>query len=84
MEQDDRNGRSSRLIDAEQFLRVSEALKGSFARLEKAALPDSARQRWKRRLIALTELAKEDLDRAERECDRCQADFQRMVGGSRR
>ncbi len=79
----DQSAHSSRLIDAEQFLRVTDSLKDSFARLEAAVLSDAARQRWQRRLLALTELAKEDLDRAEREVDRYRADFQREVGRGR-
>jgi hypothetical protein len=75
------SGRDGGMVDAEQFMRVSEALRVSFARLASASLTDSSRQRWQRRLIAVTNVAKHDLTRAEEQCQRFQADFEREVGG---
>lgn len=65
------------LVDAEQFLRVSAALKRTFATLDQSPMPEPARQRWQRRLIAITDLAKHDLDRAEQQYERFRADLDR-------
>lgn len=75
--------RSQGLVDAEQFLRVSEALKRGFAEISTADLPAVARDRWQRRLIAITNLAKHDLDRAERQVHAFLADLEGELGGAR-
>jgi hypothetical protein len=68
------------MMDALLFLRVSDALKEGFARLEAADLPASARDRWRRRLLAITSGAKRDLADAEEQYGRFRADFDREVG----
>lgn len=83
MEEGDRRSGTDGMVDAEHFLRVSDALRQGFARLAAAPLPDAARQRWRRRLLAITDVAKHDLGRAEAECARFDADFAREVGGGR-
>lgn len=80
---DDRDDRPQGLMDAHQFLRVSDALKEGFARLGAADLPAPARDRWQRRLLTITNLAKHDLDRAERQYARFHEDFDREVGPRR-
>ncbi len=67
------------LVDADRFMRVSEGLKQALADLGRAQLTDSQRARWQRRLLAITNAAKEDLAAAERRLEAYQADFSRQV-----
>lgn len=77
---EDGTDRRHGLVDAAQFLRVSDGLKEAFAELGAAGLPPAARERWQRRLLSITNLAKHDLDRAERQFQRFRADFAREHG----
>jgi hypothetical protein len=69
------------MVDATQFLRFSDALRDDFAALASASLSASSRERWQRRLIAITNLAKRDLDRAEAQHARFREDLARELGG---
>ena len=64
-------------VDAELFLAVSVRLKTAFGSLRDAQLPPARRARWQSRLLAITDAAKEDLQRAARELDRYEDDFTR-------
>jgi hypothetical protein len=69
-----------RPVDAGQLLRFSESLREGFALLAQADIRDASRERWQRRLIAITNAAKRDLDRAEEQYARYREDFDREVG----
>jgi hypothetical protein len=68
------------LVDAQQFIRVSDGLKLAFGDLAAAELGPGARERWQRRLLAITNLAKHDLDRAEGQLQRLRDDLDRELG----
>jgi hypothetical protein len=72
---DDHSG----VIDAEQFMRVSTALRDCWSQLEGAKMSADSRGRWQRRLIAVTNVAKHDLTRAEAQLTRLRADLAREV-----
>lgn len=57
-------GQSGGQLDAEAFLRLSEGLRSAFAEVTGAKLSGEEGARWQRRLIAVTTLAKRDLDGA--------------------
>lgn len=69
------------LVDAARFLRVSEGLRAAFAEVNEAGLDDAVRERWQRRLIAITNVAKRDLGRAEEQLSRFFEDFRAQRGG---
>jgi hypothetical protein len=71
-----------RMVDAAAFMRVSDALKDGFAKLAAADLPEPSRMRWQRRLLAITNVAKHDLHRAEEQYGRFVDDFTREVQGA--
>jgi uncharacterized NAD(P)/FAD-binding protein YdhS len=80
--EDDRSQRGG-MVDAAQFLRFSDALRADFAALAEAALPASSRERWQRRLLAITNLAKHDLDRAVDQHERFRGDLHTELGIAR-
>jgi hypothetical protein len=67
------------MVSTEQFIRVSQGLKQAYAALHAAALPYAQRQRWQRRLIAITDTATRDLGGAEAELQQFQADWARIT-----
>jgi hypothetical protein len=81
---DDEGTQGAGMVDAEQFLRFSEALREDFATLADAGVAPASRERWQRRLIAITNLAKHDLDRAEAQHDRFRRDLSRELGSGGR
>ncbi len=78
--EDEHESTASGLVDADQFLRFSESLKQGFARLGRVGRGDAAHERWQRRLLAITNVAKHDLDRAESQYERFREDFDREFG----
>lgn len=77
---DEDDTRDGGMVDAAQFMRFSDGLKQSFERLGEASVTDAARQRWQRRLLAITTTAQRDLDRAEKQFARFRTDFDREFG----
>jgi hypothetical protein len=67
-------------VDAELFMRVSCGLKAALAAVGAADLPRDKRGRWQRRLVAITNTAKQDLGRAEAQIERFHVDWAREVG----
>jgi hypothetical protein len=63
-------------------LRLSDGLKEAFAGLAGADLGPEDRQRWHRRLLAVTNLAKHDVGRAEARLDRLRDDLARDLGSA--
>lgn len=68
------------LLDAARFMRVSEGLRAAYARIGQTEMEAAAKERWHRRLIAITNVAKRDLTRAEEQLERFHADFTERTG----
>jgi hypothetical protein len=66
------------MVDAEQFMRVSQGLKEALAALGAADLGSGQRGRWQRRLMAITETATRDLAGAEMQLERFRTDWSRL------
>lgn len=62
-------------MDAEAFLRLSEGLRVAFAEVTGARLSADEGARWQRRLIAVTTVAKRDLENALQMLERFQRDW---------
>jgi hypothetical protein len=69
------------LLDAAHFLRVSDGLRDAFAEVNGADIDAATKERWQRRLIAITTVAKRDLGRAEEQLSRFREDFRAQGGG---
>lgn len=65
-------------VDANAFMRLSDALREAFAELTAAGLAGEDAARWQRRLIAITNTAKRDLDRALEQMERFRQDWRRV------
>jgi hypothetical protein len=63
--------------------RLADTLREAFHVLQEADLDVAERQRWQRRLIAITDAAKHDVQRAEVRIERFRLDFSRAVTGPR-
>lgn len=63
--------------DPEQAERLSAALRDTFAMLAAAPLPPEDKGRWQQRLIAITNSAKRDLQRADASLRRFLAEWER-------
>lgn len=68
------------MLSAEQFIRVSRGLKEAYAALGAADLPVAQRERWQRRLMAITDTATRDLGGAEIQLQQFLADWARVTG----
>jgi hypothetical protein len=62
-------------VDATAFLRLSDGLRIAFAEVAGAKLNGDERARWQRRLIAVTTVAKRDLDDALEMLERFERDW---------
>lgn len=67
------------LVDADRFLVLTDRLREVRERLEAAKVSTEQKARWHRRLIAITNAAKEDLARADDQLTRFTADLDRQL-----
>ena len=67
------------LVDARRFLEVTAQLRELYARVDGARVSTEQKGRWHRRLIAITDAAKDDLDRAEGQLLRFSAELDRHL-----
>lgn len=68
------------LVDARRFLEVTTKLHDLYSRVDGARVSADQKGRWQRRLIAITDAAKDDLDRAEGQLLRFSAELDRHLG----
>lgn len=66
-------------IDAVRFVALTEGLHAAFARVAAAKLETRQRERWHRRLAAISDTARRDLGGAQAELDRYHEDWSREV-----
>lgn len=71
----------ARHVDARLFVALSGRLKDAFGRLGGIHLSAQQRDRWRNRLIAITDAAHDDLVAAARQLDDYEADFDREAVG---
>ena len=69
----------SSLVDARRFLEVTGQLRDLYARVDGARVSAEQKGRWHRRLIAITDAARDDLDRAEGQLVRFSAELDRHL-----
>lgn len=67
------------LVDARRFLELTEQLRELYDRVDAAKVSAEQKGRWHRRLIAITDSAKDDLDRAEGHLVRFTAELDRHL-----
>lgn len=67
------------LVDARRFLELTAQLRDLYARVDGARVSTEQKGRWHRRLIAITDAAREDLDRAEGQLVRFSAELDRHL-----
>lgn len=67
------------MVDADDFLAFTERLRAAHHRVDEAKVSDERRARWQRRLLAITDAARADLDRAEEQLGRFEADLDRRL-----
>lgn len=67
------------LIDVRRFLDVTERLRDLYDRVDSAKASAEQKGRWHRRLIAITNSAKDDLERAEGQLVRFTAELDRHL-----
>lgn len=68
------------MVDADRLLELTERLHEAHARIDDSSLPPEHRSRWQRRLIAITETAHRDLERAELQLLRFDHELDRHLG----
>lgn len=69
----------SSLVDARRFLDVTARLRDLYDRVDAAKASVEQKGRWHRRLIAITNAARDDLDRAEGQLVRFSAELDRHL-----
>lgn len=67
------------MLDAERFLALTGRLKEAYRRMDSSRLPDHRRRSWSRRMTGIAQTAREDLDRAERQLERLEAEMHRHL-----
>lgn len=67
------------MVDAERFLALRRRLEVAHKRIDGSDVPDHRRGSWTRRIVAIAETAQGDLDRAERQLERLEADLDRHL-----
>lgn len=67
------------LVDARRFLDLTERLRELYDRVDAAKASTEQKGRWHRRLIAITDSARDDLDRAEGQLVRFTAELDRHL-----
>ncbi len=72
-------GVESSLVDARRFLELTAQLRELYDRVDAAKVSPEQKSRWHRRLIAITDSAKDDLDRAEGHLLRFTAELDRHL-----
>lgn len=69
----------SSLLDARRFLELTEHLRDLYDRVDTAKVSAEQKGRWHRRLIAITDAARDDMDRAEGQLVRFTAELDRHL-----
>lgn len=69
----------SSLLDARRFLDLTEQLRELYDRVDAAKASAEQKGRWHRRLIAITDAARDDMDRAEGQLVRFTAELDRHL-----
>lgn len=69
----------SSLLDARRFLALTEQLRDLYDRVDDAKVSADQKGRWHRRLIAITDAARDDMDRAEGQLVRFTAELDRHL-----
>lgn len=75
----DGNDVESGLLDARRFLDLTAQLRELYERVDGAKASAEQKGRWHRRLIAITDAAREDMDRAEGQLVRFTAELDRHL-----
>lgn len=68
------------MVDAERFLALTERLREAYRRMDGSSLPDHRRSSWSRRMTGIAQTARENLEQAERQLERLEAEMQRHLG----
>ncbi|HEX2029022.1 MAG TPA: hypothetical protein VHF25_13585 [Nitriliruptorales bacterium] len=74
-----RPARKRGLLDAERFLALTDGLRELHERVESARVSAEQKARWQRRIVAITNAAKEDLDRADEQLRRFSGELDRQL-----
>lgn len=78
----DEVGASGSLLDAEQFLVLTNRLRALRDRIEASGQGERRRSHWQRLLVAASDAAKSDFDRADEKLTRLEAELDRFAGDS--
>lgn len=70
---------ASGLVDAKRLLSLAQRLRETHERVEHARVSPDQKARWQRRLIAITDAAKRDLERADDQLTRFVAELDRHL-----
>lgn len=74
-----RPARRQGFLDAERFLALNDSLRALHERVEGAKASAEQKARWQRRIVAITNAAKEDLDRADEKLRRFTGELDRQL-----
>lgn len=67
------------LVDAERILALTERLRDAHARIDGASITGQRRSNYQRRLAAVADAGQSDLDKAEAQLERLEADLDRQL-----
>lgn len=67
------------MLDADRFLTLNSRLRAVHERVDGSELPDHRRSSWSRRMAAIADTATRNLDSAERQLERLEADLDRHL-----
>ena len=68
------------MLDADDFLTFTSQLRTLHAEVDGAQVTDRQRARWQRRLLRITETARDDLARAGDQLGRLRSEVERILG----
>jgi hypothetical protein len=78
-DEEDRGVDGVGMLDADRFLTFAERLHAARERIEAASIGDRRRAQWQRLLIAVSAAAQQDLEGAERQLTRLEAELDRRL-----
>lgn len=68
------------LVDADRILALTERLRDAHGRIDTASISTQRRSNYQRRLAAVADAGQSDLDKAEAQLERLEADLDRQLG----
>jgi hypothetical protein len=78
----DEVGTGGSLLDAQEFLVLANRLRALRERIEASGQGERRRSHWQRLLVAASDAAKTDFDRADEKLTRLEAELDRFIGDS--